>query len=51
MVGVEGDCAVLDFGAGVRLVCVDYVEASVRGMIFFTEASQMKSGPHLVVGI
>jgi hypothetical protein len=30
MVGVEGDCAVLDSGAGVCVVCVDYFEAAVR---------------------
>src|ERR1700744_4638429 len=29
MVGVEGDCAVLDSGAGVCAVCVDDVEAEV----------------------
>src|SRR5260370_35050601 len=29
MVGVKGDCAVLDSGAGVCAVCVDYVEAKM----------------------
>jgi len=51
VVGVEGDYAVLDSGAGVCAVCVDYFEVEVRGAEFFSEVSQMKSGPRLVVGI
>ena len=30
MVGVEGDRAILDFGAGVRAVGADYVEVEVN---------------------
>ena len=57
MVGVEGDYAVLDYGAGVCAVCVDDVEAEMRtgnwigilGLLAFALTAMAEFGSLIII--